>query len=36
MAKRVADHPDKTFTQVEAEQVFVAATTAIRELEKLK
>lgn len=34
--RNTADHPDKTFTQVEAEQVFVAATTAIRELEKLK
>lgn len=31
-----ADHPDKSFSQVEAEQIFVAATTAIRELEKLK
>lgn len=34
--RNTADHPDKTFSQVEAEQVFVAATTAIRELEKLK
>jgi len=34
--RNTADHPDKTFTQVEAEQVFVAATTAIRELERLK
>lgn len=34
--RNTADHPDKTFSQVEAEQVFVAATTAIRELEKLR
>lgn len=34
--RNTADHPDKTFSQVEAEQVFIAATTAIRELEKLK
>ena len=34
--RNTADHPDQTFSQVEAEQVFIAATTAIRELEKLK
>ncbi|MBA7668188.1 hypothetical protein ES703_76297 [subsurface metagenome] len=34
--RNTADHPDKTFSQVEAEQVFVAATTAIRKLEKLR
>lgn len=34
--RNTADHPDKTFSQVEAEQVFVAATTAIRELQKLR
>lgn len=34
--RNTADHPDKVFNQVEAEQVFVAATTAIREMEKLK
>jgi len=34
--RNTADHPDKAFSQVEAEQVFVAATTAIRELEKLR
>lgn len=34
--RNTADHPDKTFSQVEAEQVFMAATTAIRELEKLR
>ena len=34
--RNTADHPDKTFSQVEAEQVFVAGTTDIRELEKLR
>ena len=34
--RNTADHPDKIFSQVEAEQIFVAATTAIRELEKLR
>lgn len=31
-----ADHPDATFDQISAEQTFMAATTAIRELQKLK
>lgn len=31
-----ADHPGKAFSQVEGEQVFVAATTAVREIEKLR
>jgi hypothetical protein len=34
--RNAADHPDRVFGQAEAEQVFVGATTAIRELERLK
>jgi hypothetical protein len=34
--RNTADHPDKSFSQMEAEKVFIAAATAIRELEKLR
>jgi hypothetical protein len=34
--RNTADHPDKSFSQIEAEQVFVATTTAIRGVGKLR
>jgi len=33
--RNTADHPDATFSQIEAEQALIHATNAIRELDKL-